>query len=56
MTEVSGVFGRNRTATEIHMKLAILRDNQLADFRLETPPRGNKPIERWYALRYVPNS
>jgi hypothetical protein len=43
------VFGGNRSATEISMKLAFLRDNDLADFRVEQRVAGHKPAEVWFA-------
>jgi hypothetical protein len=39
------------------MVLTILCENDLADFKLEpSAGSGSKPIERWFAKRYLPNS
>jgi Protein of unknown function (DUF3987) len=55
-TEISvEVFGRNSWVTEINMTLALLRDNGLADCRLERSPGAKKPTERWFSLRYRAN-
>jgi hypothetical protein len=44
---------RHHTATELNMKLAILRDSGLADLSFERTSHSDKPIERWYSTRYL---
>jgi len=48
----SEIFKNNASATEINMKLALLRDNNLADYQLERVAGTKKPVERWFSLRY----
>jgi hypothetical protein len=50
------VFGGNRPAAEIDMKLTLLRDNNKADFRHERSAQTNRITERWYAQRYLPET
>jgi hypothetical protein len=47
------IFGGHHKATEIRMKLSLLREAGFVDFRLERSPRATKPTERWFSSRYL---
>jgi hypothetical protein len=48
----SEVFSNNISATALNIKLALLRDNSLADYQLERVSGAKKLTEHWFSLRY----
>jgi hypothetical protein len=49
-TEISGLFGRNTSASHISRALALLQEAALARCQMDTAEAG-RPAERWYATR-----
>jgi hypothetical protein len=47
------VFSGHISATNLNIKLALLRNNNLADYQLERTPGARKLTERWFSLRYL---
>ena len=47
------IFGAHHKATEIKMKLQLLREGEFADFRLERSSGAKRPTERWFSNRYL---
>lgn len=47
-TELRDLFGRHKTAGEIGRGLALLADQGMARFEMEST--GGRPVERWFAL------
>ena len=49
-TEISNLFGRNKSSAEIGRALAVLAERNLARFQLETPEEG-RTIQRWFLIQ-----
>ncbi len=55
-SEIFKIFGRNRSATDINMSLAVLQDNGLALPRTKRSETGTKALERWFSVRHLSDS
>jgi hypothetical protein len=53
-TEISALFGRNRSAAQIDRALAYLVQQGKATLKKEGPStQGGRPAERWFAIQAV---
>jgi len=52
-TDIFAVLGRSKSAADVNMTLAILKENELADCAIIQPKTSKKPIEIWFSQRHA---
>ena len=54
-TDIYAILGRSRSAADVNMTLAVLKENELADCVVTRPKTSKKPIELWFSKRHAHN-
>jgi len=52
-TDIYAILGRNRSAADMNMTLAVLKENELADCVVIRPKTSKKPVEVWFSKRHA---